>query len=86
MQREFYTFPAILSYDVPGEVGVIFPDIPGCTGQCKDNVDVVAYAREVLTFHLETMIENREKIPEPSAVQDIKAAPDEKIVGIRTFI
>ena len=70
MQQEFYTFPAILSHDVAGETGIIFPDIPGCTGQCKSGVDIKGYAQEVLTAHLELMLESGEDIPEPSGNQD----------------
>ena len=42
--KDFVTYPAIFWYDIPGEVGITFPDFCGCTGQCKADSDVYAYA------------------------------------------
>lgn len=86
MAKDFYIFPALLSYDIEGEVGIIFPDIAGCTGQCKSDADIMAYAQETLTAHLELMLEDGEEIPEPSAIQDIKAKFDEAVIPVRIFI
>lgn len=86
MEKDFYIFPALLSYDIAGEVGIIFPDIAGCTGQCKCDSDIMAYAQETLTAHLELMLEDGEQIPEPSAIQDIKARFDEAVIPVRIFI
>ena len=62
-------YPAMISHDIPDEYGIVFPDIPGCTGQCNRNVDVLQYAKETLAAHVELMLENNEEIPEPSTIQ-----------------
>ncbi len=86
MDKDFYIFPAFLSYDASDEIGIVFPDIPGCTGQCKNNVDVMAYAQETLALHLELMIEDGEEIPEPSSIQNIRNSSDEAVIPVRVFI
>ena len=86
MDKDFVTYPAILSYDIPGDVGITFPDLPGCTGQCKDNSNIFSYALETLCFHLSGMIEDNEVIPEPSRIQDIHVEQTQTVIPVRVFL
>ena len=53
MNENFYVYPALLDFDIP--------DLPGCTGQCKLDCNVMAYAQETLIFHLSSIILNDSK-------------------------
>ena len=86
MEKSFYIFPALLSYEVSGEIGIVFPDIPGCSGQCKSDIDIMSYAQETLALHLELMLEDGEDIPEPSPIQDVKTETNEAVIPVRIFI
>ena len=86
MNENFYVYPALLGFDVPGDVGIVFPDLPGCTGQCKLDFNVMAYVQETLIFHLSSMIQDGEKIPLPSPIQSIKLDSDEGIIPVRINI
>ena len=52
MKQDFVTYFAVLSFDIPGDAGITFPDFPGCTGQCKADANILAYASETLGFFL----------------------------------
>ena len=45
-----YVFPALFGHDIPNQVGVAFPDIPGCTAQGDDDLDAIQQAREALSL------------------------------------
>ena len=62
-----------LNKELPDDVlGVVFPDFPGCIS-CGDNYDE-AYrnAHEALSGHVQVMIENGEKIPASSSLEEIE--------------
>ena len=86
MEKKFVTYPAILSYDIPGNVGIVFPDFPGCTGQCLEDCNIPSYALETLCFHLSGMIEDEETIPEPSRIQDIHTDSNQAVIPVRVYI
>ena len=50
--QDRYVFPALFGYDVPGQVGVCFPDLPGCTAQSSSDIEALKNAREALSLHL----------------------------------
>ena len=86
MDKTFVTYPAVLSYDVPGDVGITFPDFPGCTGQCAEDNNISSYALETLCFHLSGMMEDGEVIPAPSRVQDIRTEEAQTVIPVRVFL
>ena len=86
MNKDYVTYPAILSYDVPGEVGITFPDFCGCTGQCSEDSNISSYALETLCFHLSGMIEDDEDIPEPSRIQDISLEDEQAVMPVRVYL
>ena len=86
MNKDFYVYPALLSFDIPGDVGITFPDLPGCTGQCKVSGDLMTYAQETLIFHLSGMIEDNEEIPIPSPIENVHADKNEAIMPVRIYM
>ncbi len=54
------------------EVGVVFPDFPGCVSQGDDYEDAVRMAHEALAFHIHGMKEDGETIPEPRTLEEIR--------------
>lgn len=86
MYTKYYIYPALLSFDIPGDVGITFPDLSGCTGQCKADTDVMAYAQETLAFHLSGMIDDNEEIPAPSPISNIRVAENEAVMPVRIYM
>ena len=84
--KYFAVYPALLSFDIPGDVGITFPDLSGCTGQCKADSDVMAYAQETLAFHLSGMIDDNEEIPAPSSITDIHTSDNEAVMPVRVYM
>lgn len=64
----------IHSADGPG-FGISFPDFPGCVSDGDTVEEAIHRGAEALAFHVEGMIEDGEAVPEPRAVQEIKADP-----------
>ena len=57
-----------------GQVGVIFPDVPGCV-TCGDDMEhAQAMAVEALSGHLGCMARDKDVIPPPSSYEDAKTA------------
>ena len=55
--------------------GVSFPDFPGCVSVGDTVDDAIRHGIEALAFHVEGLAEDGEAIPEPSAIDAIKADP-----------
>jgi predicted RNase H-like HicB family nuclease len=63
-------YPAILLKDIgvaDATIGVVFPDLPGCTSQGDDPRHAAELALEALAAHAEAMVADGEALPEPSA-------------------
>ena len=84
--KDQYVFPALFGHDLPDQVGVAFPDIPGCTAQGNNDIDAIKQAREALCLHLYSMEKDGDIIPEPSRIQDIKPEKYESVVLIDVFM
>lgn len=85
--QDFYVYPAIFGYeDENQQVGVYFPDIPGCTAQGIGYADAVEQAQGALSLHLWSMEEDGDYIPAPSPVQDIKPDTDEFVTIVKVFM
>ncbi len=57
-------------------IGVQFPDFPGCITVGRDLEDARKQAQGALQFHIKGMKEDGELIPEPSSLDLVKANPD----------
>jgi predicted RNase H-like HicB family nuclease len=67
---------AIVHKEAKSDFGVSFPDFPGCitAGQTIDEAKDMA--QDALTLHIHGMLEDGEKMPTPSKLEDIMADLD----------
>lgn len=68
---EKLTYIAFFHTEDGPSVGVTFPDFPGCVSAGDDMDDARRMAEEALAFHIESIIEDGDELPEPSAMDDI---------------
>ncbi len=66
MPLKFY--PAVAELADDGGYGVFFPDLPGCTSAGSGIQEASTNAVEALSLHIAGMIDDKEQIPEPSAI------------------
>jgi predicted RNase H-like HicB family nuclease len=67
---------AYLHKDSKSDFGVSFPDFPGCVTAGKSLDEARRRAPEALAFHIAGMLEDGEKIPKPSKLDDLAEDPD----------
>jgi predicted RNase H-like HicB family nuclease/uncharacterized protein (DUF1778 family) len=67
---------AYLHKDSKSDFGVSFPDFPGCVTAGKSLDEASRKAPEALAFHIAGMMEDGEKIPKPSKMDDLVSDPD----------
>ena len=82
---ERYFYPAIFSYEPDQEIAVVFPDL-NCATSGLDNNDALLSARELLGCVLNGMEEDGEDIPEPTPLQNITPAANERVVLIDVYM
>jgi predicted RNase H-like HicB family nuclease len=75
---------AYLHKDRKSDFGVSFPDFPGCITAGRTLEEARRRAAEALSFHIAGMIEDGEKIPDPSSIDDV--AGDPAIEGAVAFL
>lgn len=66
---------AYLHKDCKSDFGVSFPDFPGCVTAGKSLDEARRRAPDALAFHIAGMMEDGEKIPKPSKIDDLVADP-----------
>ena len=69
---------AYLHKDGKSDFGVSFPDFPGCVTAGKSLEEASRKAPEALAFHIAGMMEDGEKIPKPSKLDDLVGDPDRR--------
>ena len=69
---------AYLHKDSKSDFGVSFPDFPGCVTAGRSLEEASRKAPEALAFHIAGMMEDGEKIPKPSKMDDLVSDPDRK--------
>ena len=67
---------AYLHKDSKSDFGVSFPDFPGCVTAGKSLDEARRKAPEALAFHIAGMLEDGEKIPKPSKMDDLARDPN----------
>ena len=77
---ERYYYPAIFNYDDKNGISITFPDLPNCV------IDALKSARECLGIVLLGMEEDKEKIPAPTSLKNIKTKKNEKAVLIDVYM
>ncbi len=70
------SYIAVIHKDPGSEFGVSFPDFPGCITAGASIDEVKNMAHKALPFHVKGMLEDGEKIPVPSRLEEIMADPD----------
>jgi predicted RNase H-like HicB family nuclease len=69
---------AYLHKDEKSDFGVSFPDFPGCITAGRTLPEARRMSAEALTLHIKGMVEDGDRIPRPSTLEDIKDDPDWK--------
>ena len=64
-----------------GVYGVSFPDFPGCVTTASDMTSAIERGTQALALHVEGMIEDAEGLPEPRAVERLRADEPEWMDG-----
>lgn len=67
---------AVVHKDADTDFGVSFPDFPGCVTAGQNIDEARDFAQEVLTLHIRGMLEDGEKLPLPSKLENIMADDD----------
>lgn len=67
---------AIVHKDAKSDFSVSFPDFPGCITAGKNIDEAKDMAEEALTLHIQGMIEDGDKLPFPSKLEEIMSDPD----------
>lgn len=62
---------AYLHKDRRSDIGVSFPDFPGCITAGRNLEEARRKAAEALSLHITGMLEDGEKIPKPSTLDDV---------------
>jgi len=66
-------FIALIHKDAGSEIGVSFPDLPGCVTAGATLDEACEMAAEALDLHLKSMAEEGDSIPEPSSIEAVMA-------------
>ena len=76
-----YYYPAIIDHDGDtGAFGITFPDFPGCVSAADSVRSVGVSGAEALQGHVDLMIADNDRLPEPSDVSSVKG--DEESVEV----
>jgi predicted RNase H-like HicB family nuclease len=67
---------AVVHKEPNSDFGVSFPDFPGCITAGSTIDEVKDMAHDALSLHIKGMIEDGEKIPDPSKLENIMADPE----------
>ena len=67
---------AVVHKDPNSDIGVSFPDFPGCITAGSTIDEAKDMAHDVLSLHIKGMLEDGENIPTPSKLEDIMDDPD----------
>ena len=84
--KDRYAYPAFFCYDLPGQVGVVFPDLPGCVSQGNDDEDALRMAKEAMGLHLFSMEEDGDDIPEPTPMLKLTPEKDQATVLVDVWM
>ena len=88
MKKDFYVYPAVLTFDDGYDIAVTFPDLPGCATSGENEKEAMDMAKEALSLHLFGMEQDGDEIPEPSSFKSVQQELDENecMVFIEVFM
>ena len=64
----------VIEQAVDGSYSAYVPDLPGCTTSGDSPAEVRELIREAVQLHIESLRENGEPVPPPTAVADVVEA------------
>ena len=67
---------AIVHKDPESDFGVSFPDFPGCITAGSNIDEAKDMAHDALALHIRGVLEDGERLPAPSKLEEIMADPD----------
>lgn len=70
-RKDKYVYPAIFYYE-EGYIDILFPDLPGCVSQGKNDEEALRMAKEALSLHLWGMEQDNDPISEPTPLAEVK--------------
>jgi predicted RNase H-like HicB family nuclease len=73
---------ALVHKEKDSAYGVSFPDFPGCISAGDTLEEAASNAKEALQFHIEGLVEDNEKISEPSQLDQVMAAPESRSAAV----
>ena len=84
--KDRYIYPALFCYYPEGDIGIVFPDLPGCVSHADDEAEALYMAKDAMSLHLFGMEEDGDDIPETTPVKDLKFKADQAPVLIDVFM
>lgn len=82
---ERYFYPAVFTYEPDQEIAVVYPDLDAATSGI-DETDALLSARELLGCVLCGLEEDKEDIPEPTPLSEIKVQDNERVVLVDVYM
>ena len=67
------TYVAVVYKEKGSDYGVSFPDFPSCITAGKTLEEAIEEANDVLQFHIDGMVEDKESLPKFTSLDEIKA-------------
>ena len=67
---------AVVHKEERSDFGVSFPDFPGCISVGQDIDEAKDMAEAALSLHIQGMLEDGERLPAPSKLEDVMADTD----------
>jgi predicted RNase H-like HicB family nuclease len=71
-------YVALLHKDTDSDIGVSFPDLPGCISAGSTLEEALSMAEEALAGHFEAMADHGLEIPAPSSLDAVMADPENR--------
>ena len=82
---ERYFYPAIFTYEPGQEIAIDFPDLK-CATSGENDDDALLSARELLGCVLYGLEEDKEEIPSPTPLAEVKVEPNERAVLVDVYM
>ena len=83
--KDSYEFVAIFDYAKDG-ISISFPDLPGCLSCADTTKEAIKNAEEVLGLVLYDMEQEKEDIPNPTPLENIKCKSNQKPILINVWM
>lgn len=71
IKKDKYVYPAVFYYE-KGYIDILFPDLPGCVSQGKDDEEALKMAKEALGLQMWGIEQDNDPIPEPTPLAQVK--------------